>query len=176
MAGLALACAAVAHAQPKSDWEREQEERSFQEGPVVLPPYPKAADLVEFTVSSANTFRFFIDGANLAPGKDGVVRYTLVARSNSGAESVSFEGMRCKNGTYKVYAHGRSQDGSWVPNRMAEWVEVQPKRVNRQHQALRREYFCPQSLAISDRAEGIDALKRGGHPHAGDTTKAYSGN
>jgi len=143
---------------------------------VVMPPYPRAEDLVEFIVSSANTFRFFIDGANLTPGKDGVVRYTLVARSSSGAESVSFEGMRCKAGTYKVYAHGRAQDRSWAPNRMAEWQEVQPKRVNRQHQALRREYLCPQGMAIYDRAEGVDALRRGGHPNAGDSTKAISGN
>jgi hypothetical protein len=31
---------------------------------------------------------------------------------------------------------------------------------------LWREYFCPHAIAIDDTAEGIDALRRGGHPHA----------
>lgn len=168
-----LACAG-ALAQPKSDWEVAQEERNINEDAFTLPPLPKAEDLVEFKVSEANTFRFFLDGRHLSTGKDGIVRYTLVARSTSGAESVSFEGMRCKSGTYKVYAYARLKEGVWSPNRSAEWQEVQPKRVNRQHQALRREYLCPQGVPVADRAEAVDALRRGGHPNAGDLSRSQT--
>lgn len=154
----------VAWAQPKSDWEREQEERDWKEQAVKLPPYPEPARLVEFYVSAAASFRFYIDAASLSVGDDGVVRYALVARSPSGSDNVSFEGIRCRNGHYRVYAYGRA-DRTWVA-RDTEWKAIEPKTMNRQHQALRREYFCPQSVPISSAAEGIDALKRGGHPFA----------
>ena len=95
-----------------------------------------------------------------------MVRYTLLARSTTGAESVSFNGLRCKGGMHKVYASGRSADKSWSVARDREWKELQARSVSRPHQALMRDYFCPAGIAITSRDEGIDALRRGGHPHA----------
>jgi hypothetical protein len=149
----------------KSDWEIQQEEREWTEGPVALPAYPKREDLLEFQVSAASRFRFYVDSASLSVGKDGVVRYTLVARSPAGAENVTREGIRCKAGTYRIYAYGRS-DGRWT-ERITDWRAIEPKSVQRWHHALWREYFCPQRVPIYDVAEGLDALRRGGHPHAG---------
>ncbi len=116
-------------------------------------------------MSAASDFRFFVDRASLSVGKDGVVRYTLVARSPLGAENVSFEGIRCREGTYRVYAFGRS-DGRWT-ERATGWRRIEPKSVQRWHSALWREFFCPQRVPINDAAEGLEALRLGGHPHAG---------
>ena len=165
-AALALACfASLAGAQFKSDWEEREAERSWAEGALTLPAFPKREDLIEFFVSSASDFKFFIDRASLAVGADGVVRYTLVGRSPRGAENVSYEGIRCKTGIYRVYAFGRA-DGSWA-RRATEWRAIESKSVQRWHHALRREYFCPQNVPIADAAEGLDALRRGGHPNKG---------
>jgi hypothetical protein len=144
----------------KSDWELEQEERNWREGEVRVPSYPKAENLIEFFVSAASSFRFFIDRASLSVGKDGVVRYTLVARSPSGAENVSYEGIRCRTGIYKVYARGRS-DGTWS-ERPGDWRAIEPKSVQRWHNELRRDYFCHQNMPIHDAREAIEALRRGG--------------
>jgi hypothetical protein len=125
-----------------------------------LPPYPRAASLVEFTVSEPRGFRFFIDGATLTAGKDGVVRYVLVARSPEGAQNISFEGLRCASAQHRLYALGRS-DATWAPSRV-DWQPVlgaPPRQV-----ALYREYFCPQKEPIRDAAEGVRALQAGGHP------------
>ena len=157
--------AALALAQPKSDWELEQEERSWTEGALQLPAYPKGEDLIEFYVSAATEFKFFIDRASLSVSPEGVVRYTLLARSPSGAENVTYEGIRCKTGTYRIYAYGRA-GGTWAP-RASDWRSIEPRSVQRWHQALWREYFCPQKVPIDDVAEGIDALRRGGHPNSG---------
>lgn len=155
-----------AHAQlVRPDTEELLKERDWREKTVPLPEFPQADRLVEFYVSAATTFRFFIDSKSLMVGDDGVVRYALVARSASGAQNVWFEGIRCKTGELKQYANGRN-DSSWAERRGAEWVPIEAKSVNRQHQALRREYFCPNNLPISSAAEGIDALRRGGHPNA----------
>jgi hypothetical protein len=164
-----LACAIAAlpaHAQIfKQDTEELLKEKDWRENAVKLPEFPQVDRLVEFYVSAATSFRFFIDPKTLMVGDDGVIRYVLVARSASGAQNVWFEGMRCKTGELKQYATGRN-DASWAERRGAEWVAIDAKTVNRQHQALRREYFCPQSVPIQSAAEGIDALRRGGHPHA----------
>ena len=159
-------CALPAHAQLFSpDYEQIMQERDWQENVVPPPAFPQAGRLVEFYVSATTSFRFFIDPQTLAVGDDGVIRYVLVARSSSGVENVWFEGLRCKSGELKQYATGRS-DGTWAARRGAQWVPVDPRSMNRQHQALRREYFCPHNLPIATVAEGIDALRRGGHPNA----------
>ncbi len=164
---LALALAALsAHGQMfRPDYEQIMKERDWQEIAIPLPAFPQAGRLVEFYVSATTSFRFFIDQQTLTVGDDGVIRYVLVARSSSGVENVWFEGIRCKSGEFKQYAVGRS-DGTWAARRDAQWIPIDPRTMNRQHQALRREYFCPSNEPIKSAAEGIDALRRGGHPDA----------
>ena len=163
----AAACALLpAHAQVfKQDTEELLNQRDWRENAIPLPEFPQAERLMEFFVSGATSFRFFVDPKSLTVGDDGVIRYALVARSASGAQNVWFEGIRCKTGELKQYATGRN-DSSWAERRGAEWVPIESKAVNRQHQALRREFFCPQGSPIRSSAEGIDALRRGGHPRA----------
>ena len=163
MATLAAASAAAALAQPNSHWEEREAERNWKESAFEYPAAPKPADLVEFAVSALASFRFFVDAASIRVGQDGVVRYTLVARSANGVDNVSYEGIRCRGGLVKVYA-GIRGDGTWNVRSSAAWQEIQPKSIQRWHQVLRREYFCPQDAIIADAAEGVDALKRGGHP------------
>lgn len=159
---LALAVAALAacgHA-PKSDWERQHEDRLPAEEAAPLPQYPKREQLIEFFVSAASDFRFFIDPASLSVGDDGVVRYVLVARSPGGVENVSFEGMRCATAEVRLYAVGR--DGGWA-GKPGEWREIRPRSVQRWHNALYREYFCPQRQPIRSAEEGVSVLRRGGY-------------
>lgn len=152
----------------KSEYELEQERLNWQEGEVKLPAYPKTEGLLEFFVSGASSFRFFIDPASLSPGnKDGVVRYTLIARSPSGYSNISYEGIRCATSSYRVYATGN--EGRWMP-KDAEWRPIEPKTVQRWHLVLRSTYFCPVRIPIWTVAEGLDALRRGGHPAASEKT------
>ena len=149
----------------KSDWEIEQERRDWKEASLQLPTYPKGEGLIEFFVSGASSFTFFIDPASVALGEDGVVRYTLIARSQSGVANTSFEGIHCANNTYKVFAYGN--DGQWSPGR-SDWRAIEAKSVQRWHNELRDRYFCPNQLPIWTAAEGLDALRRGGHPSLAD--------
>ena len=145
----------------KSDWEEEQERLNWTEADVRLPPYPKGEGLIEFSVSMGASFRFFIDPASLSSGPDGVVRYTLVARSPSGFANVSYEGIRCAAKTYRVYARG--SDGLWA-TRHSEWREIEPKSIQRWHNELYSQYLCPRRRPIENAAEGVNALREGGHP------------
>jgi hypothetical protein len=149
----------------KSNWELEQEQRDWKEGEVKLPDYPKTENLQEFFVSAASNFHFYIDAASLAVGPDGVVRYTLVARSATGYANVSYEGIRCATSSYRIYAIG--DNGRWTPKN-GEWREIEPRTVQRWHIELRHRYFCPGRTQIQTAAEGLDALRRGGHPFLSD--------
>jgi hypothetical protein len=144
-----------------SRYDEEQEKLNWKEAEVRLPSYPKDADLIEFQVSSGATFRFFIDAASLSVAGDGVVRYTLVARSPSGTANVSFEGIRCASKSYKVFARGTG--GSWT-RREGEWQVIEARTIQRWHNVLYFEFLCPRHRAIETAAEGVNALRRGVHP------------
>jgi hypothetical protein len=140
---------------PVQQTSRNEEE--LRASAVTLPAPPKDGGLIEFKVSSASSFRFFVDAASLSLEPDREVRYTLVARSASGVPNVSYEGMRCSDGRYRVYAY--LQEKGWVAQ-SAEWREP----TLRWHAELRSSYFCPSRGTILSVAEGLDALRRGGHP------------
>lgn len=141
----------------------EAENPSEPEEVITPPPFPHDSDLIEFQASLATTNRFFVDGSSLSPGKDGIVRYVLVVQTAGGAKNVSFEGLRCATGEYRVFATGRG-DGSWAPARLASWRSIEGKTINRHHVVLYRELFCPLALPIADAAEGRKALRLGKHP------------
>jgi hypothetical protein len=146
----------------QSDWERQNLKAQAAEEQVDPPAYPVAGRLLEFGVIDGGGFHFFVDGATLSVGKDGIVRYVLVARSPDGVQNVSFEGMRCASAQHRVYAFGRP-DGSWSASR-AGWRSLEAPAVQRRHTTLYREYFCPQNEPIRNAAEGVRALEQGGHP------------
>lgn len=148
--------------QERSDWERQNIDREERrEELAVLPAYPRKDALLEFPASAASAFRFFVDGASIKPGADGVVRYVLVARSPAGVENVSYEGIRCATGEHRRYAVGQA-DGSWG-GRPGAWRVIDTSQQP-WLRALHRYYFCAQSVPIRDSAEGVRALRDGGHP------------
>lgn len=135
----------------------------WQEADVEPPAFPDQSRLVDIYVSAASTNRFLVDPATLSVGPDGVVRYVLVVLTSGGATNVSFEGIRCKEWAWKVYATGRP-DRSWSKARIAEWRPIENKPVNRHHTTLARELFCPYTNPVRDADEARDALRRGKHP------------
>lgn len=152
----------------KSNWgqfEFDFEEKPWVEVETLLPPAPKEENLLPFHVSASTEHRFFIDAASIAPGADGVVRYTLVVKASGGAGNVTFEGLRCGSADLKRYAFGRA-DGTWGKARNPRWEPIGQQTVNRQHRALYHEFLCPRGTPVKSAAEAIDALKRGEHPGA----------
>jgi hypothetical protein len=168
----ALAALAVQAAGPAGAQRRDEEpEQVRPEAEVRLPAYPKADGLIEFSVSGAVSFRFFIDPASVSLEPGGEVRYTLVGRSPSGVDNVSYEGIRCAAGAYRVYAHGN--DGRWAASRQSDWRRIEPRTVQRWHNELHSNYFCPPGAAVLSAGEALDALRGGGHPALRSTGRAH---
>jgi hypothetical protein len=133
------------------------------EVPAQLPEYPKPENYLPLRVSATTSFEFFVDAKSVSVGKDGVVRYSLIAKSPDGALNVSFEGIRCSDGRFRIYAFGRS-DKTWSEARSALWQAMPADSRNAQRTALYSEYFCPSGGIIYTPEEGVQALRAGGHP------------
>ena len=134
------------------DWgqfDREFEDSAkWQELQQQLPPYPKPENFIPIPLGARSGNQFFVDYASVSAGKDGVVRYSIVARSPSGAETVSFEGMRCTTGERKLYAFGHDDRGVWSRNRYAKWEPIQGRSLNDFRRELFHHYFCTVEGAV----------------------------
>lgn len=170
---LLLCCLPVAaHALDygKSDWgkfEYDADEKPWSELEAHLPPAPKPENFLPFFVSAGTDNRFYIDAPSIAPGEDGVVRYTLIVKSSSGAVNISYEGMRCGSAEVKRYAFGRA-NGGWGQAHNAKWTPIGYKDINRHHHMLYDDFLCPRGFPVKNREDAINALKAGIHPGALD--------
>lgn len=145
------------------DEDEDRDTKRWQERAVTLPAAPLPENLLPFYVSAATDNEFFVDGASLTVGSDGVVRYVLVIQTSGGARNVSFEGLRCETRERRVYALGRL-DGAWSKSRNESWQRIRDVPANRHHAALFHDYFCPGGAIVLSVDEARDALRRGGHP------------
>lgn len=158
----ALALLAVAACtQPQRLPEDDLQGKPWETQKALLPPYPKEGNLLPFYVSPSRPFAFLIDSASVSVGQDGIVRYTLVARSPSGATNVSYEGIRCETYETRTYAFGRL-DGSWRQARNQEWSSYSRYQTD-QHLVLADDFFCT-ARGTKTAEEAVRALARGNQP------------
>jgi hypothetical protein len=135
--------------------------------PLQLPAPPKPGDLLEFDPGRPETLRFYIDPASLSVGTDAIVRFTVVVRGEGSASNVSYEAIRCKTRERKVYAYGRA-DGTWSEVRAPPWTTISGLNTDGYRFVLYENYFCPSRQIIASAREGVEALRRAGHPRASD--------
>ncbi|MCU6432347.1 CNP1-like family protein [Undibacterium sp. Jales W-56] len=141
------------HAQTTDD----EAEKEWAEVALHLPGAPDASNLVSFYASGSQSFA--IDVKSLSITGDGIIRYSLVAVSSSGAKNVSYEGIRCSTYEKKLYAFGRP-DGSWSRSRRNQWDHISALNVNKQHSTLFNDYFCDGNSIAGKASVIIDRIKR----------------
>ena len=158
---------ALSVALPSAGWsassDRAFEEKSWLEIEARLPPFPLPENLIPFFVSATSDNSFMIDGESLSVDADGVVRFTLLIVSPSGARNVSYEGMRCATGERRLYALGRS-DKTWSKARNDQWLPIKDNSLNRHYAELYSAYFCAIGVNLRDADDARRALRHGGHP------------
>lgn len=154
---LLAALAGCSGAPLQSDWEREHVATLVDEEQVTLPRYPREADLLAFDPGVASGFRFLLDGSTLSVGRDGIVRYALVARSPQGVDNVSYEGMRCATREFRIYAVGR-EDRTWA-SRPGPWQTLRGGSPEPARRVLEHGYLCPQGRPAYGADEVVAALR-----------------
>ena len=173
---LAIVAALTACSSAEDRWLRvpDPDERSAdgdgarKEVALTLPPFPAEDRLLGFDIGGASRNAYFVDAVSITIGEDGVVRYTAVVVSPSGARSISFEGLDCRDYTYKLYATGRP-DGTWSEVKRPEWRPIAFTEINRYRIVLFKDFFCPKEVPVGSPGEAVRALKSGGHARADDS-------
>jgi|GEM_PF-415340 len=134
---------------PGSEWKEQD---------LVLPPYPSEDNLIRIDIERHDfPYKAFIDGASLSMAKDRVVRYTVVLRSKSGVDNVSYEGIRCPHRQYKRYAYGTHARFYRLP--VNDWAFIHGNRQDLYRAVLAEDYFCP--LPTGDVVAEIKAKLKG---------------
>lgn len=116
------------------------EEKEFKETELAWPSYPEDSALLEFQPRRNSANRFYIDRNSISIGADRVVRYSAVVKSPSGALNTSYEGMRCKNSEYKIYAYGM-KNGEWTKAHDSQWRRIERSSADFRF-TLYKDYFC----------------------------------
>lgn len=162
LAVLLLGSMPFGHAE--SDDGPDDKDSARQEVAVTPPTPPQSENLLPFAGGPDATQSFWIDAKSLSISADGVIRYTLIAQSPSGARNISHEGLRCQSLETKLYAFGH-QDGSWSRPRHNQWQAISFRAPNRPQSVLAQDYFC-QWGAIAGKPEDILARIRYKRPLA----------
>jgi len=140
------------------------EKAPLNEQNIQLPKWPDPEHLIRFDAGPTQRLDYFVDGASLSVDAAGVVRFPVVAKS-ANATNISYEGIRCDTAERKIYAYGRP-DGTWSETKDPSWVKIGNQILEGYRFPLYQDYFCPARMGIRTAAEGLYALKHGGHPRA----------
>jgi hypothetical protein len=151
-----LSCLLVATVAPLCHAQQTDQEEN-PETPLQLPSPPQADNLLMFYKNSAQTF--MIDTKSLLITKEGIIRFSMVATSNSGAKNISHEGIRCATSEKKLYALART-DGSWSKVREPSWSHIYGNSYNNHHSILASDYFCDGNIIAGNHERMIDRIRR----------------
>jgi hypothetical protein len=159
---LLAAMSITAHAQYKTLDPNDQNDpdapRFWEEAEVKIPTAPPSNDLKPFYVAAPTQVKFAIDAPSIAFGKDEVIRYVVVITSSSGAQQVSYEGIRCEKYEWRLYAT-MQKDGQWHKTANSRWQVIRNTGYNAYQAALVRDAFCDNSIPRRSAKEIIPFLK-----------------
>ncbi len=128
-----LLCGASTHAQfvdRDPDWKE------------AAPPPPPAVQTTRLLPIEmrGSVLRWGVDPASISLGPDGVVRYVVVAQSDSGTVNALHEGLRCSTAESTVYA--RHSGGQWRPVSDREWKPLHGDGTRLHTLAIARNGAC----------------------------------
>jgi hypothetical protein len=113
--------------------------------------------LVRFEVLIGGALEFGVDPATITIGKDGVVRYVVVASSANGNLNAMYEAIRCATGEFKTYAR-RSADSDWSAVQQPTWRSMQENMPSRHAFRLAKQGVCTGRAPASSVAEIVRSL------------------
>ncbi len=136
--------------------------KTFKEAEAALPPPPKDADLIPFSVAGNGALRFAVDGKSLSVGADNVVRFTVVISSQSGARNTNYEGIRCDVFERKLYATLPAGATEWAFNRSENtnlWHRMDTTVRNSYSATLATDFFCDGRTVAGKPAQMLEFLR-----------------
>lgn len=131
MAAALVLATAVAQAQVPAD------DPDWREAEVPPAPALNLQGLIPLEIAGS-ALRFGIDPSSIAVGSDGIVRYVVVATSATGVVNAIYEGIRCGDGEFRIYAR-HNPAGGWMVLKDSKW---RPVKEQRHTQVIARSGAC----------------------------------
>ncbi len=133
----------------QSDY-REELETPWVEIETQVRKLPQDDDLVEIELDRLPPgLSLYADLANVSvDDRDRVVRTWLVVRSAQGAYNASYEGFRCSNRQYKVYAYANPRRSK--PLRTVEFPSWRNMRAGGYRMELAEDNFCDTTRPLTE--------------------------
>jgi len=131
----------------------------WKESDAPAPPAFHPQDMLPLDMPRYVTLQFGIDPATISITPDGIVRYVVLARNNSGAISAFYEGILCAKGEVKRYARSQS-DGQWRLAASPQWRTLNDNQPSRHAWVFARQGACEGNTAASSVADIVRALKK----------------
>ena len=124
-----------------------------------LPPLPQDSNLLPFEVSGNTPLQFAIDRNSLTVGTDGVVRYTVVVTSPSGARNVNYEGIRCDTYEWRLYAGLNADHDGWDTTVANGFSRIENGELNAYHAALYQDYLCVNKIPTGNAKQIVENIR-----------------
>jgi hypothetical protein len=135
-----------------------------------VPPPTKFSTerLVPIDMPRYVTVKIGVDPESLSVGTDGIIRYVVVAVSQSGNVNAMYEGLRCLQGEVKTYARFGSDD-KWAAVEGAQWLPLNGNQRSMHALALARQGACdgrsasassPETIIRKLKTSGFDGAQR----------------
>ena len=140
---------------PASSYVDESEQ--WKEASVSLPALPAADDLVPIDAPNGRAnVDYMVDRKSVSRGADGVMRYTVMVRSATGAENLFFEGIRCATNQVRQYAYAASEGGFRAID--ADWKPAASRGVRGYQEYLLNHIMCDAQGYAWDPQRVVEAL------------------
>ena len=156
---LTLSLSALAAGNEPNPFSSNVDDPEWVETDAPPPPAFDTSKLVMFDVSINSSLTYGIDPSTIRISpRDGLVRYVVVATSDSGAKNVLYEALRCATGEYKTYAR-YSSDGNWSQVTEPKWKSMFGNMPSRHPLRLARAGGCENAAPPSSVAGMISRMK-----------------
>lgn len=139
-----------------------QDNPDWKESEVPPPPAFDVGKLLTFEVLANPGLVYGVDPASITISKsDSVVRYVVVATSQTGVRNVMYEALHCATGEVKTYAR-YMPPGQWQPVSNPVWSSVFEKIPSRHALAFAKAAACDAKAPTGSVREMVNKLKNPG--------------
>jgi hypothetical protein len=148
------------YADPSYDQRGEYDRQEFEYDESLEKPWQESQPAMQALPADANLLRaevdrlppglqLYIDGSSLTLDEnDGVLRFWLVLKSDSGAYNATYEGLRCETSQYKVYAYGNpSREPKVRAAPQPEWKDFRGYNLINYRDELAKTLLCNAGLS-----------------------------
>lgn len=135
----------------------------WEESKITTFPDFDVQNAIPIEVNSHSQMDWRVDPKTITLDKDSVVRYVVMAVSNTGTINAMYEGILCAQDSYKIYARSIGNINQakieWRPIENPQWQNLRDAQAFTHERMLARNYMCDGSARANSVYDIIKKLR-----------------